>query len=163
MCVCVHRCLALGPVEELVYAPPDNSPPLSCFPPATTSCFPPATSCFPPATPSCFPPATPSAHQLPTHSPLPCPPGPHLHPSLSYPAPLFFLHPPSCPLPRRPLYLQVLRALADGYDVRGFYYWTLVDNYEWAMGYTMRFGLYSFEADGSTDRQLKEGSRTLMR
>jgi len=25
---------------------------------------------------------------------------------------------------------EVLRALANGYDVRGFYYWTLLDNFE---------------------------------
>eukprot|EP00198_Chlamydomonas_reinhardtii_P011511 XP_001700848.1 predicted protein [Chlamydomonas reinhardtii] len=32
---------------------------------------------------------------------------------------------------------QVARAVADGYDVRGFFYWTLVDNYEWHLGYNM--------------------------
>jgi hypothetical protein len=30
--------------------------------------------------------------------------------------------------------LQTLRAIADGADVRGFYYWTLVDNFEWNAG-----------------------------
>lgn len=29
---------------------------------------------------------------------------------------------------------QTLRAIADGADVRGFYYWTLVDNFEWNAG-----------------------------
>lgn len=33
---------------------------------------------------------------------------------------------------------QVARAVADGYDVRGFFYWTLVDNYEWHLGYNMK-------------------------
>ncbi len=60
-------------------------------------------------------------------------------------------------------HMQMMRALADGYDVRGFYYWTLMDNFEWATGYNMRFGLYQFEADGSVDRVLKEGSKVLVR
>lgn len=51
--------------------------------------------------------------------------------------------------------LQVLRAMAEGADVRGFYYWTLVDNCEWATGYSMKFGLYAWEPDGSVDRKLK--------
>jgi len=60
-------------------------------------------------------------------------------------------------------YKAVLQALADGYDVRGFYYWTLIDNFEWAVGYTMRFGLYRWEADGSADRVLREGSKSLVK
>jgi hypothetical protein len=56
-----------------------------------------------------------------------------------------------------------MRALADGYDVRGFYYWTLMDNFEWATGFTMKFGLYAWEPDGTVDRVLKEGGRTLVR
>ncbi|PNH12078.1 Beta-glucosidase A, partial [Tetrabaena socialis] len=58
---------------------------------------------------------------------------------------------------------QVLRAVADGYDVRGVYYWTLLDSMEWATGYTMKFGLYAWEPDGSVDRKLKEGSSALVR
>ncbi|HEV3226221.1 MAG TPA: family 1 glycosylhydrolase [Acidimicrobiales bacterium] len=34
------------------------------------------------------------------------------------------------------------RALADGIDVRGFFHWTAVDNYEWLHGYTVPFGLF---------------------
>jgi len=35
----------------------------------------------------------------------------------------------------------VHRAIADGADVRGHLYWSLLDNYEWALGFAKRFGL----------------------
>ncbi len=36
---------------------------------------------------------------------------------------------------------QMLRAMQDGADVRGYFPWTLADNYEWAEGYGANFGL----------------------
>jgi beta-glucosidase len=33
------------------------------------------------------------------------------------------------------------RAIADGANVKGFFYWSLLDNYEWALGYEKRFGI----------------------
>ena len=40
---------------------------------------------------------------------------------------------------------QIQRARADGVDVRGYYHWSLFDNFEWALGFTPRFGLYTVD------------------
>jgi beta-glucosidase len=39
------------------------------------------------------------------------------------------------------------RCLADGLDVRGYFYWSLLDNFEWTLGYGPRFGLVSVTRD----------------
>ncbi|WP_167956958.1 GH1 family beta-glucosidase [Anaerosporobacter faecicola] len=37
--------------------------------------------------------------------------------------------------------LQVDRAIQEGIDIRGYFEWTLLDNFEWNCGYTERFGM----------------------
>ncbi len=45
-------------------------------------------------------------------------------------------------------HIAALREAMDrGADVRGYYYWSWVDNYEWNHGMDLRFGLYELEAD----------------
>jgi beta-galactosidase len=36
---------------------------------------------------------------------------------------------------------QIHRAISQGADVRGYLHWNLIDNYEWASGFRMKFGL----------------------
>lgn len=43
-------------------------------------------------------------------------------------------------------------AMKAGADVRGFFVWSLTDNYEWNHGMTMRFGLYEVGADAAKTR-----------
>lgn len=37
--------------------------------------------------------------------------------------------------------LAAKQAIDDGANVKGFFYWSLLDNYEWAFGYEKRFGM----------------------
>jgi beta-glucosidase len=37
---------------------------------------------------------------------------------------------------------QIDKARSEGVDVRGYYHWSLFDNFEWAEGFEPRFGLY---------------------
>ena len=39
----------------------------------------------------------------------------------------------------------VLECLGDGINVRGYTYWSLLDNFEWVLGYRPRFGLVSVD------------------
>ena len=56
-------------------------------------------------------------------------------------------------------YLYALfQAMQDGLVVNGYFYWSLMDNFEWAEGYSMKFGLYEVDFS-SQDRNLRDGSQ----
>lgn len=57
---------------------------------------------------------------------------------------------------RRYLY-AVARAMGDGVDVRGYFYWSLLDNFEWAEGWSMKFGLYAMDPEDRV-RRLRPGA-----
>jgi len=50
--------------------------------------------------------------------------------------------------------LEVKEAIHDGADVRGYFVWTLVDNYEWHHGYKAPFGMAKFDR-GTMKRLLR--------
>ncbi|HEU0256569.1 MAG TPA: GH1 family beta-glucosidase [Microbacteriaceae bacterium] len=54
--------------------------------------------------------------------------------------------------------LAARRALADGADLRGYFVWSLLDNFEWAYGYTKRFGIVRVDYD-TQERTLKDSAR----
>ena len=39
------------------------------------------------------------------------------------------------------------KCIKEGLDVRGYFYWSLIDNYEWLQGLDARFGLYKVDFD----------------
>jgi beta-glucosidase len=58
--------------------------------------------------------------------------------------------------PQRVAYLQshfaaAAEALAQGVPLKGYFVWSLLDNFEWAEGYTKRFGIV--HVDFNTQRR----------
>jgi beta-glucosidase len=53
----------------------------------------------------------------------------------------------------------VHKAIADGIDIRGYYFWSTWDNFEWHLGPSMRFGLY--ECDPQTMKRTPRPSAGL--
>ena len=50
------------------------------------------------------------------------------------------------------------KAIAEGIDIRGYYLWSLLDNWEWVAGYSMRYGMV--HVDFNTQRRiLKDSAR----
>ncbi len=64
---------------------------------------------------------------------------------------------------RRSLFIEryiyaMNRAISDGINVEGYFYWSLMDNFEWAEGFDMKFGLYEVDFKNQ-DRKIRKGSK----
>ena len=56
---------------------------------------------------------------------------------------------------------QVSAAMAQGIDVRGYYVWSLLDNFEWAQGYSQRFGIV--HVDYATQQRTPKQSALMLK
>ncbi|MEO6924412.1 MAG: GH1 family beta-glucosidase [Bryocella sp.] len=62
-------------------------------------------------------------------------------------------------------YLRAMqRGLADGVPVRGYFLWSLLDNYEWSHGYDTRFGIFyvDYKTQKRTPKMSAEFYRTVI-
>ena len=54
--------------------------------------------------------------------------------------------------------IEVHRAIKDGADVKGYFYWSSMDNWEWAEGFEPRFGLIGINYD-TQEREIRESAK----
>jgi beta-glucosidase len=54
----------------------------------------------------------------------------------------------------------VLACLRDGLPVRGYLYWSLLDNFEWAFGYAPQFGIVAVDR-ATQERAVRPSGRWL--
>ncbi|XP_037496901.1 beta-glucosidase 17 isoform X2 [Jatropha curcas] len=52
----------------------------------------------------------------------------------------------------------LLEAIKDGVDVRGYYVWSFLDDFEWELGYTVRFGINFVDYENGLKRYYKHSA-----
>jgi beta-glucosidase len=53
---------------------------------------------------------------------------------------------------------QVQQLITEGHDIRGYFHWTLTDNFEWSEGWRLRFGLVELDPE-TQQRRLRNSAR----
>jgi beta-glucosidase len=53
--------------------------------------------------------------------------------------------------------LVMNKAISEGIYIKGYFYWSLIDNFEWAKGFSKKFGLYQVNFN-TQERSLRKGS-----
>ncbi len=51
------------------------------------------------------------------------------------------------------------RALSEGVDLRGYFHWSLLDNFEWSYGWWPKFGLVAVERENNMARQVRPSAK----
>ncbi len=54
---------------------------------------------------------------------------------------------------------ELSRAVSEGVDVRGYFQWSIMDNFEWEEGYKQRFGLVFVDYENGCRRILKDSAK----
>ena len=56
-----------------------------------------------------------------------------------------------------------MTAIARGIDVRGYFYWTFMDNFEWNHGMTWKMGMYAMDGTDPSKTRVLRPAGTLYR
>ncbi len=62
-------------------------------------------------------------------------------------------------------FAQAARAVDEGAPLRGYFVWSLLDNFEWALGYTLRYGIVrvDYQTQTRTPKQSAHWYRNFIR
>ena len=52
---------------------------------------------------------------------------------------------------------QLHELIQQGHDIRGYFHWTLIDNFEWTEGWNLRFGLIALDPVTQERKMRKSG------
>ncbi|KAK1586627.1 hypothetical protein Q3G72_004397 [Acer saccharum] len=58
---------------------------------------------------------------------------------------------------------RIRKAIKNGVNVKGYFYWSLLDGFEWIAGYINRFGLYHIDYNNNLTRTPKDSAKWFKR
>lgn len=54
--------------------------------------------------------------------------------------------------------LELDKLIREGHDIRGYFHWSLIDNFEWSEGWKLRFGLIALDPK-TQQRKIRNSGR----